>query len=72
MCVFVKEIQTNGCTDFDAMFAKQLLTALPRILLKSINLDHRSRSLSSEMYLKRKIGIGQNLKKVTLERKGKG
>ena len=36
--------QPNGCTDLDAVFAKWLLTALARTLLKLVTLGQRSRS----------------------------
>ena len=37
--------QLNECTDLDTVFAKWLLIALARTLLKLVTLDRRSRSL---------------------------
>ena len=60
MCVYVSvcpeflwtKFQPNGCTDLDAVFAKWLLTALARTLLKLVTLGQRSRSLWPKMYAK--------------------
>ena len=42
-CQWTK-FQLNQCTNFDAVFAKLLLTALARTLLKLVTLGQRSRS----------------------------
>ena len=49
MCVCVidrllTKCRSNRYTDFDAVFAKQLLTAVAQPLLKLVNLGQRSRS----------------------------
>ena len=46
------KFQPNGCTDLDAVFAKQLLTTLSRTLLKLVTLGQRSRSRWPKMYVK--------------------
>ena len=38
LCVSVSVFQPNGCTDLDVVFAKWLLTALARTLLKLVTL----------------------------------
>ena len=48
VCVFLcTKFQPTRCTDLNAVFAKQLLTAYPRTLLKSVTLGQRSRSHKS-------------------------
>ena len=54
------KFKPNGCTDLDAVFAKWLLTALARTLLKLVTLGQRSRSRWPKMYVKMMKKICQN------------